>query len=113
METDLIIVGAGPAGLTAAMYAARAGTPLLLIEKGIPGGQMAATETVCNYPGFPEPVYGIDLAQRMEAHCRTFGVEVHTADIQFISRNSGKFWLRGRGASGNVPGGGEVAPTIP
>ncbi|HTY23670.1 MAG TPA: thioredoxin-disulfide reductase [Desulfomonilaceae bacterium] len=94
METDLIIVGAGPAGLTAAMYAARAGTPLLLIEKGIPGGQMAATETVCNYPGFPEPVYGIDLAQKMEAHARTFGAEVHTADIQFISRNSGRFWLR-------------------
>lgn len=97
MEKDLIILGGGPAGLTAAMYAARAGIPLLLFEKAVPGGQMAATETVCNYPGFPEPIFGIDLAQKMEAHARSFGVEIVQADIQKISKTADGFSLTADG----------------
>jgi thioredoxin reductase (NADPH) len=97
METDLIILGGGPAGLTAAIYAARAGIPLLLFEKAVPGGQMAATETVCNYPGFPEPVFGIDLAQKMEAQARSFGVEIVQADIRKISKTANGFTLSADG----------------
>ncbi len=97
MDTDLIILGGGPAGLTAAMYAARAGIPLLLFEKAIPGGQMAATEAVCNYPGFPEPIFGIDLAQKMEAHARSFGVEIVQSDIQKISKTVDGFSLTADG----------------
>ncbi len=93
MDADLIILGGGPAGLTAGMYAARAGIPLLLFEKAVPGGQMAATELVCNYPGFPEPIFGIDLAQKMETHARTFGVEIIQADIQNVSKTSDGFSL--------------------
>jgi thioredoxin reductase (NADPH) len=93
MDTDLIILGGGPAGLTAGMYAARAGVPLLLFERAVPGGQMAATELVCNYPGFPEPIFGIDLAQKMEAHARAFGVEIIQMDIQSVSRTNDGFSL--------------------
>ncbi len=88
METDLLILGGGPAGLTAGMYAARARIPVVLIEKGVPGGQIAATELVENYPGFVEPIYGFDLAQNMEAQARRFGLEVVQADIQLLSSDS-------------------------
>jgi thioredoxin reductase len=63
MHTELVILGAGPAGLTAGLYAARARIPLLILEKALPGGQMTATELVDNYPGFADPIYGVDLAQ--------------------------------------------------
>ncbi len=81
MDTELIIVGGGPAGLTAGMYAARARIPVLLLEKGVAGGQMAATETVENYPGFSEPILGFELAQKMEEHAKRFGVEVVQDEI--------------------------------
>ncbi|MGC8659727.1 MAG: FAD-dependent oxidoreductase, partial [Desulfomonilaceae bacterium] len=55
MYADLIILGGGPAGLTAGLYAARARIKVILLEKGATGGQMAATELVDNYPGQPEP----------------------------------------------------------
>ncbi len=97
MDADLIIIGGGPAGLTAGMYAARAGIPLLLFEKAVPGGQMAATELVCNYPGFPEPIFGIDLAQKMETHARSFGVEIIQTDIQRVSKTSYGFALTADG----------------
>lgn len=83
--TDLIILGAGPAGLTAGMYAARAGIPLKILEKGISGGQMACTEYVDNYPGFEEPILGADLAQRMETHAKRFGAEIEYGDVAVIS----------------------------
>jgi thioredoxin reductase (NADPH) len=63
------------------MYAARARIPLILIERGLPGGQMAATEIVDNYPGFPEPVFGVDLSQKMEAQARKFGLEIARSEI--------------------------------
>ena len=94
MNTDLIILGGGPAGLTAGMYASRARIPLLLIEKGLPGGQMASTEIVENYPGFAEPIYGADLAQKMEAHARKFGLEIIQADIQSVEPDEQGFTLK-------------------
>jgi thioredoxin reductase (NADPH) len=84
MKTDLIILGGGPAGLTSGMYAARGRIPVLLLERGVTGGQMAATELVDNYPGFNEPILGYDLAQKMEGQARKFGLEIVQTDVQSV-----------------------------
>lgn len=76
MNYDVIIVGGGPAGFSAALYAARANLKTLLIERFFSGGQMATAETMENYPGFEEPVNGLDLAMQMEAQAKRFGAEV-------------------------------------
>jgi len=75
---DLIIIGGGPAGLTAGIYAARAKLKTLLLEKGLPGGQIATTEHVENYPGFPLGISGRELAQKMEEQSKRFGIEILT-----------------------------------
>ncbi len=93
MKTDLIILGGGPAGLTAGMYTARARVPALLIEKGVTGGQMAATELVDNYPGFPEPILGYELAQKMEAHAKKFGLQIVQADIKSVAAHGDGFLI--------------------
>jgi thioredoxin reductase (NADPH) len=76
---DLVIVGGGPAGLTAAIYAAREGIDALVIEASAPGGQAGVTERIDNYPGFPEGIGGAELAERLVAHARRYGVEMLTA----------------------------------
>lgn len=82
---DLIIVGGGPAGLTAGLYAARYKLEVLMIEKAfVPGGQMAGTEWVENYPGFPEPVLGQKLAQDMEAQAKSFGLQIMNAHVDEV-----------------------------
>lgn len=68
----LIIVGGGPAGLTAGLYAARARMDHLLIEKGAEGGQVLLTDWIDNYPGFPDGLSGFDLAEKMTAQARRF-----------------------------------------
>lgn len=73
-EYDVIIVGAGPAGMTAAMYAGRSMLKTVVIERGAPGGELLNTETIEDYPGF-EHIEGWDLAQRFENHARKFGAE--------------------------------------
>ena len=78
---DLIILGSGPAGLTAGLYAARARLDHLLIEKGAAGGQVLLTDWVDNYPGFPDGLSGFDLAEKMEAHGRRFGLNTLTANV--------------------------------
>ncbi|MBM7644992.1 thioredoxin reductase (NADPH) [Scopulibacillus daqui] len=80
---DVIIVGAGPAGMTAAVYASRADMDTLMIERGIPGGQMANTEDVENYPGF-ESILGPDLSNKMFEHAKKFGAEYAYGDIKEI-----------------------------
>ena len=74
MKYDVIIIGAGPAGMTAALYAARANLNTLLLERGIPGGQMNNTAEVDNYPGF-DSILGPDLALKMYDGINQFGVE--------------------------------------
>jgi thioredoxin reductase (NADPH) len=76
---DLIVVGSGPAGLTAALYAAREGIETLVIERGAPGGQAGITERLDNFPGFPEGVSGADFADRLRTQAERFGVEILTA----------------------------------
>lgn len=71
---DVIIVGAGPAGMTAAVYASRANLDTLMIERGVPGGQMADTEGIENFPGF-DHILGADLSNRMFEHAKKFGAE--------------------------------------
>jgi thioredoxin reductase (NADPH) len=93
MDTDLAILGGGPAGLTAGMYAARARIRVALLEKGQPGGQIAVTEVVDNYPGFEEPVLGWELAQKMEAQARKFGVMVVRTVVTRVVRAEGGFQL--------------------
>lgn len=80
---DVIIAGAGPAGMTAAVYASRANLSTLMIERGIPGGQMANTEAVENYPGF-ESILGPDLSNKMFEHAKKFGAEYAYGDIKEI-----------------------------
>ncbi len=85
---DLIIVGGGPAGLTAAIYAAREGIGCLVIEKSAPGGQAGVTERIDNYPGFPEGIGGAELASRVVEQARRYGVELLSAvDVASISRD--------------------------
>jgi len=73
---DLIIVGGGPAGLTAALYTAREGIDTLVVERAAIGGQAAATMHLDNVPGFPEGVAGSELSQRLRAQAERFGVEL-------------------------------------
>ena len=73
---EVLIIGAGPAGMTAAIYAARAGYKTALVEHGIPGGQAATTDMIENYPGFPEGISGPELMLKFFEQTQTFGVEV-------------------------------------
>ncbi|MFN8073940.1 MAG: FAD-dependent oxidoreductase [Kineosporiaceae bacterium] len=73
---DLIVVGSGPAGLTAALYAAREGLSTLVIERAGVGGQAGVTEKLDNFPGFPEGVGGAEFADRLRAQAERFGVEI-------------------------------------
>lgn len=76
---DLIVVGAGPAGLTAAIYAARARMKTLVVDESIPGGQVKTTHKVSNYPGFPEDVSGKELAAAFAAQAQRFGAKIAKA----------------------------------
>jgi thioredoxin reductase (NADPH) len=73
---DVIMIGGGPTGLTAAIYAARENQSVLIIEKSAPGGQAGVTERLDNYPGFPDGVAGYELADRMRRQAERYGVEI-------------------------------------
>lgn len=80
---DVVIIGAGPAGMTAAVYTSRANLSTLMIERGIPGGQMANTEEVENYPGF-DHILGPELSTKMFEHAKKFGAEYAYGDVSEI-----------------------------
>ncbi|KUP05653.1 thioredoxin reductase [Bacillus coahuilensis m2-6] len=80
---DVVIIGAGPAGMTAAVYTSRANLSTLMIERGIPGGQMANTEDVENYPGY-DHILGPDLSNKMFEHAKKFGAEYAYGDVKEI-----------------------------
>ena len=82
----LLILGGGPAGLSAAIYAAREGMDALVLERGALGGQAGATEMIDNYPGFPDGIRGAELASRLVAHAQRYGVEMVSAvDVASVS----------------------------
>ncbi len=78
---DMIIVGGGPAGYTAALYASRAGLDTVLLEKMSPGGQMALTDVIDNYPGFEEGVDGFTLGMKMQTGAERFGAKTEYAEV--------------------------------
>src|SRR5699024_3961107 len=80
---DVIIAGAGPAGMTAAVYASRANLDTLMIERGVPGGQVANTEDVENYPGF-DHILGPELSNKMFEHAKKFGAEYTYGEIKNV-----------------------------
>ena len=84
---DVLVLGGGPAGYTAAMYAARAGVQVAVLERLAAGGQMALTRQVDNYPGFDEGVDGCDLGMRMQKGAERFGAETVYADVQSVKLN--------------------------
>lgn len=91
---ELIIIGGGPAGLSAGMYAKRYGIDTLLIEKAVLGGLITSTEMVENYPGFPEGISGIDLGGRFEEQAKKFGLDVVYGKALEIKKRGSVFTLR-------------------
>ena len=100
---DLVIIGGGPGGYTAALYGARAGLSTLVLEKLSAGGQMALTHRIDNYPGFPEGADGFELAESMQQQAERFGAvteyaEVYSADLnaqpKVIETSEGNFQAR-------------------
>src|SRR3989338_10868551 len=91
---DVFIIGGGGAGLTAALYASRAKLKTILLEKLTPGGQIALTDRVENYPGFPEGVTGTDISMRMEEQAKKYGTEVQYEEVQSIVKNDSTFQIK-------------------
>jgi thioredoxin reductase (NADPH) len=81
MKYDVIIIGAGPAGLSAAIYSARSGLKTAVFERGLIGGQINVTEEVENYPGFPEALSGYELTERMHRQAEHFGTEFKDEEV--------------------------------
>lgn len=81
---DLIIIGAGPAGLAAGIYAQRTGLKTILLEKAGPGGLICLTDKIENYPGFPEAVGGFDLAERIRRQAENLGLPIEIAEVKAL-----------------------------
>ncbi|SMC84685.1 thioredoxin reductase (NADPH) [Desulfocicer vacuolatum DSM 3385] len=94
-DYDVIIIGGGPAGLTAGMYAARARLNVVLFEKAAPGGQVIITDWVENYPGFPEGITGYDLGEKMVTQAKNLGLTIESDEItsMTLSREEKKVHL--------------------
>ena len=100
---DLIVIGGGPGGYTAALYGARAGLQVLVLEKLSAGGQMALTSQIDNYPGFPDGVDGFELGQAMQQQAERFGAVTELAnvtalklegDIKEVQTSEGAFYSK-------------------
>ena len=88
---EVIIIGGGPTGLTAGLYTARAKLATLVLEGQAPGGQMIVSDLIENFPGFPEGIYGAELAGRIAAQASRFGVEIETGVAQALRRADDRF----------------------
>lgn len=89
-DYDLIIIGAGPAGLTAGIYAIRARMNVLLLEKAAPGGQILITDWIENYPGFPEGISGYDLAEKMRTQAEALGLKIESGEVLSLNLSEKK-----------------------
>jgi len=94
---DVLIVGAGPAGLTAGLYASRARVRTCCLERLSPGGQAALTARVENYPGVDVPLSGLELCQRMEKQARAFGLEIIREEARCVTISGGGITVDGTG----------------
>ena len=92
---DVVIVGAGPAGLSAAIYTGRARRSTLVLEKGFPGGQILLTDWVENFPGFPNGVAPLELMQDFRRQVEKFGARIETDEIVGLQGAGGNFALKG------------------
>lgn len=81
---DMVIIGGGPAGCTAALYAARAGLAVVVLERGATGGQMALSSQIDNYPGFEAGIGGFELARKMREGAERFGAEIRSAEVRKV-----------------------------
>jgi thioredoxin reductase (NADPH) len=91
---DVAIIGGGPAGLTAALYAARARSRTVVFEKALPGGQIVTTDWIENYPGFHEGISGAEIGQLMGTHAERFGAEFRTfVEVDAVDPNEEHFEL--------------------
>lgn len=84
LKYDIAIIGAGPAGLSAAVYAARGGLKTIVFEKGVIGGQITVTQEVENYPGFFETLSGFELTEAMKKHADKFGTEICQEEVKAV-----------------------------
>ncbi|MEM7352015.1 MAG: thioredoxin-disulfide reductase [Acidobacteriota bacterium] len=91
---QLVIIGSGPAGFTAALYAARAELDVLLLKGAEPGGQLISTPEIENYPGFPEALTGIELMSKMEAQAERFGAELRYGQVTELDLSSRPYRLQ-------------------
>jgi thioredoxin reductase (NADPH) len=89
MSYQVVILGGGPAGLTAAIYAARSGYSTVIVEKGFPGGQIANAPHVENFPGFPDGVSGMELGQLMHRQAEAQGAQTKMADVTALEPGVG------------------------
>ena len=81
---DVVVIGGGPGGYTAALYGARANLSVLVLEKLTPGGQMGTTDVIDNYPGFPEGVNGFELAMQMKQGAERFGAQTQLSEVDRV-----------------------------
>ncbi len=92
---DVIIIGGGPAGLSAGLYASRAALKTVILERGMPGGQAATTDRIDNYPGFPEGIPGPDLMMKMDEQSRRFGTEIKFTEVLSVNQKpDGNFEIK-------------------
>jgi thioredoxin reductase (NADPH) len=94
IEKDLIIIGAGAAGLTAAQYGARANLKTIILEELASGGQCLIIEGLENYPGFPEPINGMEFAKRFEDQAKNFGAEFGIATAESVVKEGDTFTVK-------------------
>ncbi|MSR84857.1 thioredoxin-disulfide reductase [Candidatus Uhrbacteria bacterium] len=94
---DVIIIGSGPAGWTAAIYAARASLAPILFEGNEPGGQLMTTTDVENFPGFPEGIQGPELMQRFREQAKRFGTDIKTEQVESLKIIDGGFEVASKG----------------
>ena len=105
MLYDVIVIGGGPGGYTAALYAARANLSVAILEKLSPGGQMGTTDVIDNYPGFPQGVNGFELAMQMKEGAERFGAQTQLAEVTQVE-------LAGQVKTIHISGGDYQARTV-
>jgi len=91
---DLVIIGAGPAGLTAGIYGSRAGLNTVILERALPGGLAATTDRIENFPGFPAGIAGSELTDNMKKQAQHFGVEVIGTEVVSLEKKDQKIIIR-------------------